>query len=210
LTVFILRATNPVVATQAEKTAATRQKLLDATIAVLIERGYKSTSTPLISRRARVSRGGQLHHFATKQDLVAAAVEHLFRRRLDELGARLAAAPGGMLDLRSAATHLLEVYSGETFYAWLELLVAARTDRALKRRLVALDAQFVAGAEQLCRAYLLPHAGAEEVRATTRLILAIFDGLATHRIIADDDKLSRRALGTAARAGLFTPKKGSA
>src|SRR5262245_25277648 len=109
-------------ATQAEKTAATRQKLLDATVAVLIERGYKATSTPVICRRARVSRGGSLHHFASKADLVTAAVEHLFRRRLEEMGASLAAQPPGALNLRSAADHLLKVYSGETFYAWLELL----------------------------------------------------------------------------------------
>jgi AcrR family transcriptional regulator len=198
------------VATQLEKTTATRQKLLDATIAVLIERGYKATSTPVICRRARVSRGGQLHHFASKQQLVAAAVEHLFRRRLDELAARLTANGGGMLDLRSAATHLLAIYSGETFYAWLELVVAARTDRKLKRLLVELDGRFTTDAERLCRTWLVPHGSRDEVRAMTRLVLAIFDGLATHRILTDDDTLARRALATAARAGLFTPRKGDA
>jgi AcrR family transcriptional regulator len=198
------------VATQLEKTTATRQKLLDATIAVLIERGYKATSTPVICRRARVSRGGQLHHFASKQKLVTAAVAHLFRRRLDELGAHLAATRGGTLDLRSAATHLLAIYSGETFYAWLELVVAARTDRTLRRLLVELDARFVADAERLCRTWLLPHASRDEVRAMTRLILAIFDGLATHRILTGEDTLARRALALAARTGLFTPRKGAA
>jgi AcrR family transcriptional regulator len=198
-------------ATQAEKTAATRQKLLDATIAVLVERGYKSTSTPVICRRARVSRGGQLHHFASKQELVAAAVEHLFRRRLDEMGARLAQAPAGVLDLREMATHLLDVYSGETFYAWLELCVAARTDPSLRELLAGLDARFVDGAEKLCRSYLAPRSDdPDEVKALTRLILAIFDGLATHRILTGDDALPRRVLSLAARAGLFTQRQGAA
>lgn len=196
-------------ATQAEKTAATRQKLLDATIEVLLERGYKSTSTPVICKRARVSRGGSLHHYASKQSLVTAAVEHLFQLRLDEMARRLSAA-GGVLDLRSAATQLLDIYSGETYYAWLELVVAARTDRALRKCLAALDTRFVQGAERLCREYLLPHGADDEVRAMTRLVLAIFDGLATHRIVSDDDKLARRALALAGKAGLFTPRKGAA
>jgi hypothetical protein len=46
----------------------------------------------------------------------------------------------------------------------------------------------------------------DEIAATTRLILAMFDGLATHRIINRDDALARRALRIAARAGLFAPK----
>jgi len=185
-----------------------RQKLLDATIAVLLARGYKATSTPAICKLAQVSRGGQLHHFASKQDLVVAAVEHLFRKRLQEVGARLAEAPGGMLDLQTAAGYLLEIYSGDTFYAWLELVVAARTDPALNDVLRELDARFVEGAEGLCKNHLLPHGSRNDVRAMTRLILAIFDGLATHRILTADDKLARRALATAARAGLFGGGKG--
>src|SRR5688500_18600755 len=86
------------VATQAERTAATTEKLLGATVASLIERGYRGTSTPEICRRAGVSRGAQLHHYPTKESLVAAAVEHLLSERVAELQARIASAPAGMLD----------------------------------------------------------------------------------------------------------------
>jgi AcrR family transcriptional regulator len=196
-------------ATQAEKTAATRTKLLDATIAVLLERGYKETSTPVICQRAGVSRGGTLHHFASKQALVTAAVEHLFNRRLTEMGLKLAATRR-VLDLRFVATHLLSVYSGETFYAWLELIVAARTDRVLRKLLTELDGRLVAGAELLCKQYLMPRSPPAEVTAMTRLILAIFDGLAAHRILNDDDALPRRVLALAARRGLFTGGSGAA
>src|SRR5436190_1606358 len=130
-------------ATQAEKSAAMRHRLLDATIDCLIERGYRATSTPEICRRAGVSRGGQLHHYATKEELVAAAVDHLFARRLAEMQDRLLSSTSGILDLRDAASHLLSVYTGETFYAWLELLVAARTEPALRALLADLDARFV-------------------------------------------------------------------
>lgn len=193
-------------ATQAERTAATCERLLDATIAVLVERGYRGASTPEICRRAGVSRGAQLHHYPTKEGLVAAAVEHLLVQRLAELQERLGSA-SGVLDLGDAATFLWHVYTGDTFYAWLEIVVAARTDAELRRIVAALDARFVTRAERLCQKFLLPHVESPaEVQATTRLILAMFDGLATHRILVDDEKLAMRALRVAARNGLFTPK----
>jgi AcrR family transcriptional regulator len=177
------------VATQLEKTTATRQKLLDATIAVLIERGYKATSTPVICRRARVSRGGQLHHFKSKQRLVAAAVEHLFRRRLDELGARLAATRGGMLDLRSAALHLLAIYSGETFYAWLELVVAARSDRKLLREVSRITTQFfdtvLATYQELFPEIAAPNQRFDLVPAFT---FAFLQGLALDRVAVENEQ----------------------
>jgi hypothetical protein len=64
----------------------------------------------------------------------------------------------------------------------------------------ALDERFVKGAEQICRRFLLPNEDAREVEAMTRLILAISDGVATHRILTGDDKLARRALAVGARA----------
>src|SRR5262252_1706823 len=70
--------------TQAERSASTRGRLLDATISCLHDLGYAGTSTPEIARRARLSRGAQLHHFPTKAELVTNAVEYLFERRREE------------------------------------------------------------------------------------------------------------------------------
>jgi AcrR family transcriptional regulator len=195
------------VATQAERTASTCERLLDATVETLVARGYRGTSTPEICRRAGVSRGAQLHHYPTKEALVAAAVEHVLTKRLAEVQDRLARAPAGVLDLEDAAAFLWSVYTGDTFYAWLELAVAARTDESLREIVAALDARFAARAERLCARFLLPYVtDPRELRATTRLILAIFDGLAMHRVLTRDDELARRALRVAATRGLFTPK----
>lgn len=192
-------------ATQAERTAATTEKLLDATVAVLIERGYRGTSLPEVCKRAGVSRGAQLHHYPTKEALVAAAIEHLLTRRVRELGDRFSRARSGVLDLGDAAAKLWSIYTGDTFYAWLELVVAARTEPELRKLLAAVDKRFASRAEQLVKTFLLPHVEEEvEIAATARLILAMFDGLATHRILSRDDAGAKRALKVAARAGLFT------
>jgi AcrR family transcriptional regulator len=64
-----------------------RARLLEATVECLVERGFAGTSTTLVSERAGVSRGAQLHHFPTKNALVVAAVEHLTDKRGEELAA---------------------------------------------------------------------------------------------------------------------------
>ena len=53
--------------------AAGTPRLLEATVDCLVEHGWSGTSTTLVSARAGVSRGAQLHHFPTKNDLVLAA-----------------------------------------------------------------------------------------------------------------------------------------
>jgi AcrR family transcriptional regulator len=190
-------------ATQAERTAQTTEKLLDATIALVVERGYRNTSLPEICKRAGVSRGAQLHHYPTKEALVAAAIEHLLVRRVRELAERLSTE--GAFDLKDAASKLWSIYTGDTFYAWLELVVAARTEPELQAFLADVDRRFSARAEMLVQKFLMPHVeDQEEIAATARLILAMFDGLATHRILSRDDAAAKRALKVAARAGLFS------
>src|ERR1700710_802942 len=80
---------------QAERSAATRQALLDATLECLVEDGYANTTTARVAERAGVSRGAHLHHFQTRSALVAAAVEHLRVRRAEELFAAADALPPG-------------------------------------------------------------------------------------------------------------------
>src|SRR3954466_2105232 len=84
--------------TQAERSAATREALLDATLACLVEDGYANTTTARVAERAGVSRGAHPPHFPTRATLaahlhpsqtratlVAAAAEHLTRRRGEHL-----------------------------------------------------------------------------------------------------------------------------
>ncbi|MGB3773111.1 MAG: TetR/AcrR family transcriptional regulator [Rhodococcus sp. (in: high G+C Gram-positive bacteria)] len=118
--------------TQAERTAGTRAKLLDAAIDTLVDVGYSRASTQEIARRAGVSRGAQLHHFPTKETLVVAAVERLVERRLDEI-------LGVDRDEPAGPALLLDAFSGPLFYAALELWVAARTDAALHAAVEPLE-----------------------------------------------------------------------
>lgn len=61
----------------------TRHRLLDAAASAITERG-PDVSLAVIARRAGVSKGGLLHHFPTREDLLAALMAYLLAQ-FDEL-----------------------------------------------------------------------------------------------------------------------------
>jgi AcrR family transcriptional regulator len=172
--------------TQAERTASTRARLLDATIDSLIERGWAATTTTEVADRAGVSRGAQLHHFPTKAELVAAAVEHLFLRRHDEFRRAFAALPPDA-DRASAAIDLLwPMVSGPTFYAWLELAVAARTDAELRDRLAPIGQRFSENVERWFRELFPPPAySGPFYEAAPGFAFTVMESLAVMKMVAD-------------------------
>ncbi len=128
--------------TQAQRTAETRERLLDAAVDSLIEIGYAATSTTEVARRAGVSRGAQSHHFPTKAELVVAAIEHLFTAQARSFRAAFEALPKTQRTLNSAVDILWEIISGPGYSALLELIVAARTDAELSVVVQGIAASF--------------------------------------------------------------------
>lgn len=170
--------------TQQERSAATQDKLLDATIECIVELGYARTSTTLVCERAGLSRGAQVHHFPTRAALVAAAIERLFTRRHQEFRDSLQSQP----DVDSAFAELWQLYSGPTLHAWMELLIAARTDEVLREQLRAVDERFFDEAKQTCRKLLgLVDADEATVAAVARMILSELDGLALNRMLGHSE-----------------------
>ena len=129
--------------TQAERTAATRARLLDATVECLEEVGYARTTTTLIAERAGVSRGAQLHHFPSKAALVAEAVDHLARRRIDEARHEAAKLPAGGDRVGTTLDLIWKGQAGDLFNATLELWVAARTDPELSEKLAPVESELL-------------------------------------------------------------------
>ncbi|MGH9214131.1 MAG: TetR/AcrR family transcriptional regulator [Acidimicrobiales bacterium] len=126
------RGTRSTRRTQAERRTQTHAALLDATATCLVQRGYASTSTNDIVRLAGVSRGALLHHFASKAELMGAAVDHVFDRCEREFREAFAALPVEDRTLERAVELLWELFRGPSHDAALELLVAARTDPELR------------------------------------------------------------------------------
>ena len=168
--------------TQAERRATTRAALLDATVSCLADLGYGGTTTTEIVKRAGVSRGAQVHHFPTKDVLVISAVEHLFDRRLEEYAKAFALVPDGQRDAATAIDLLWPMFDGPSFIAWLELVVAGRTNPALHAELQAVTARFDQHVAELFMD-LFPGAPAEPLTDTiVRFAFTVLDGLALQRM----------------------------
>lgn len=178
-----------------------RARLLEATVECLVERGFGGTSTTLVSERAGVSRGAQLHHFPTKNDLVLAAVEHLTVVRGAELAAAAAALRdrGGPRQTRAVLGMLADHFTSPVFTAALELWVAARTDEGLMAAVAPLEQRVGRDAHRLTVEAL----GADEAQPGTReLVQATLDlvrGLGLANTITDDARRRARILDQWAR-----------
>jgi AcrR family transcriptional regulator len=68
---------NGVTTRAARDKAATRERILQAAMAVFAERGYASTSVDEIARRAGSSKGGVYFHFPNKQAIFEALIAEL-------------------------------------------------------------------------------------------------------------------------------------
>jgi AcrR family transcriptional regulator len=180
--------------TQEERSAETRARLLDATIASLVEVGYASTTTTAVCERAGVSRGAQVHHFPRKQDLVVAAVAHLAARRAAELRRRAEAVPdaSGANRLDALLDLVTEAFGGPLFDAALELWVAARTDAELHRSLYQFERVAGRGLTSLWREVAGELANHERFDALLELTMHMARGMALQKILRSDDTARRR------------------
>jgi AcrR family transcriptional regulator len=126
---------------------------------------------------------------------VLTAVEHLFERRNQEFRTRFAALPADAHRVQSAVDHLWEILQGPTFYAWLELVVAARTDPDLHREVARLGERsmqlFERTFHELFRAPARPNPLFD---LAPRMVFAILNGMAIERLSANDVNIQERLI----------------
>jgi AcrR family transcriptional regulator len=184
---------------QEERSRAMRARLMDATIECLVEHGFAGTSTTLISERAGVSRGAQLHHFPTKNDLVVAAVEHLTAVRGAELAAAAAGVPHGPHRTRDVLRMLGDHFASPVFVAALELWVAARTDPALLAAVAPLEQKVGRDTHRMTVDLLGADESRHGVRQLVQATLDLVRGLGLAATITDDSRRRNRILDQWAR-----------
>lgn len=122
-----------------QQAIASRTRIVRAVIDCLDEHGYAETSINRIQERAGVSRGALTHHFPSKEELMVVTAERLLHptlvpspkgaRHFDSPSQRMAAVEA---DIVWMWEKLVDTREGR---ALLEILVATRTDVALKGRI---------------------------------------------------------------------------
>ena len=124
---------------QATKSAATRARLIDATIRCIIKYGYSRTTTPRVADEAGMSRGAMLHHFENGSALMQAAIAELHEKRLR---AFRQSAGSTIHEVHTLVRAYWKQISGQTFTAFHELALASRTDKDLAHILVPAQEEF--------------------------------------------------------------------
>ncbi len=132
---------------QAEKSLATRNQILEATLQCLVELGYTQTTTEKIAQKAGVSRGAMTHHFKSRAEVFNAAAEYIIDLRAAEYedAVKRIKLPPGETPTYESMLETLEVlqkyyYGRPTFIALQELQRGARTDAELQAVLTPLEA----------------------------------------------------------------------
>jgi AcrR family transcriptional regulator len=185
----------PVRRTQEERRAATRSALLDATIELLIEKGYRQTATAEIAERAGVSRGARSHHFATRAELVMEAVKRLYAGLTEKYTRRFARLASGPGRIGAAYRLLWEMFLDPQHAAILELYVAARTDRQLRRNLEKAAGAHHANIIRLAREYF-PELAARDPQFDSLLhtVVVVMFGLALRQTVFGQDNQEKDVL----------------
>jgi AcrR family transcriptional regulator len=177
---------------QAERSATTRDALLDATIACLVEDGYANTTTSRVAERAGVSRGAHLHHFQTRQALLAAAMERLAERRGTQLRAAAEKLPEGRERLEQGLDLLWASYANPLFQAALDLWSHARTDPDLRERLVPVERRLDRQTLEVTRQLFPALAGQRDFDRLIEMAVSTIRGLALLDTLHPGDARNRR------------------
>ncbi|NLW98193.1 MAG: TetR/AcrR family transcriptional regulator [Actinomycetales bacterium] len=181
-------------APQQERSRAMRERLLEACVEVLVERGFAGTTTTLVSQHAGVSRGAQLHHFPSKNDLVIGAVEHVTEIRLAELRTAFASVPHGPGRTREILGVLADHVTSPLFVAALELWVAARTDPVLDAAVAPLERRIGRETHRLTAEGLQADESRPGARELVQATLDLLRGLGLANTLTDDRRRRARVL----------------
>jgi AcrR family transcriptional regulator len=159
---------------QAERSAATRQRLLEAAAEIFAERGFRDATIQAICRKAKANIAAAHYHFGDKDALYAAVFDYAAQHARPDPPAAPDGTPPAEL-LRRHVTSFLERMLDRGRPAWTAKLTAREMidptpmlDRMIRRRMRDVHARF-AGA---IRALLGPAATDDVVRLCTISVIA--------------------------------------
>jgi len=176
------------VRTQVDRSDAMKRRLVDATIASLVEQGYARTNAVEVCRRAGVTRGAFHHHFASLGALLAAALERLYADIVGPSSQPVAS-------LAELITRSHERTSRPAFKAVIEIWLAARNDAELGRELgpaIARLAQLFAPDDNAALGRLVRRADEVLYRLAVEALIGLALGRAVSpagRAVAHEDQV---------------------
>lgn len=192
------------------KSLRTRARILDAAMRLFAEIGYHAATNAVIADAAKLTRGAMLYHFATREELVEAAVGHIELQRaklLEETASK--PLPPGVDAAEQAIDAYWALLHEIPFIAFAELEAAARTDPMLRERLAAAQSAFDHAQLGGHRFGAMVQAGADPRFQTSRdLGRFLLEGLARGGMTYDQAARQERLIAVVKRAVRDLNRKG--
>jgi AcrR family transcriptional regulator len=171
-----------------DRSAETQSRLIEATIDCLNRVGYAGTTTILVSETSGVTRGGMLHHFPSKVDLMIGTAEACVARMREERRARQG-------DQANAAA-IMEVERGRFGVALTEIILGSRSDAALAARFKPV-AELILERQRIAAAHIAARNGVKDVSEIEVMVwvsMAAIRGMTLMELAGVDPGLTERAL----------------
>ncbi len=181
--------------TQEERTSATRARLVEATLDLLLSKGYAGTTTVDIAARAGLTRGALAHHYAGKDELVVEAFDRHLTIVTEEIRTYATLVRDGSLSLDDFIDRVWTIFSGRFFMLTLEEVTAARHNDFLRVRLVARTRDFHDSLDAIWRQFF-DETGLNplEIEVMLNATLCLLRGMGVQTVLRDDPVYFRRLL----------------
>ena len=172
----------------AERSAATRDQLLQATAALVHERSFHAASMFEVAKAAGVTPGALQHHFGSKAELMMQVIEHVMQSDQDD-GVRW---PDAGQPLARRARLFVQalwagVYEPPRFLTAWSIYFGSRDEAALGPRIAERRRRLSAALHARCLA-IFPELGrGAAARAFVDLLLSSLRGIAIVRLFDRDD-----------------------
>ena len=124
-----------------DKGAATRERILAATVDRIVESGFAAMTIESVMAKAGLSRGSVLHQFPTRLDLAIATAERTMRAVMDAARTRASAVDDPFERLAGYADIVWDTHSTPEGLALTDILHAARWDGELLAAIQPVAAQ---------------------------------------------------------------------
>lgn len=180
---------------QRERSEETRARLLVATVDLMFDKGLAHTATNDVAEAAGVSRGALTHHFESREQLVASAIEHMLHGVIEQLKSftdAFAAREGSSDEI---IDYLWSMMSNRLFYVTLEFLPEARHNDLFRGRLLPVVSEWHGALDRIWTGLAARYqADPEKVRALMNGTLCLMRGMIAQTIVRDDPSYYRNLL----------------
>jgi AcrR family transcriptional regulator len=187
------RETHP--RTQDERSAAMRERLINATLETILECGYSGATLVGIAKKAGVTRGALNHHFDSKDDLIVEAMSDMLKKGSAEIRGYAESVQNGTLSPSEFLDRVWEIFSGPFFMVTLEQITASRHNDVLKNRLVVVTRDFHKALDEIWSSFFTTNELQQpQLETILNATLCLFRGMGAQTVLREDPAYYQRLL----------------